>query len=137
MVRGMVAEGTTSIPGIGSDIAMPGVKEAAYEATPLVPLLSLMDALSLLQDELDRITMPVLIATSPQDHVVEPSNSDHLAASVSGTGRAAQPGAQLPRGHARLRRAAHLRAGGGLREGRDRRGVNPSPGVVAVSVTPC
>ncbi len=85
MVRGMVAEGTTSIPGIGSDIAMPGVKEAAYEATPLVPLLSLMDALSLLQDELDRITMPVLVATSPQDHVVEPSNSDHLAASVAGT----------------------------------------------------
>ncbi len=85
MVRGMVAEGTTSIPGIGSDIAMPGMKETAYESTPLVPLLSLMDALSLLQDELDRITMPVLVASSPQDHVVEPSNSDHIAASVTGT----------------------------------------------------
>ena len=45
MVRGMVAEGTTSMPGIGSDIADPDVKEAAYEGTPLVPLLSLMDAL--------------------------------------------------------------------------------------------
>ena len=62
----MVAEGTTSIPGIGSDIAMPGVKETAYEATPLVPMLSLMDALSLLQAELDRITMPVLIPAAPR-----------------------------------------------------------------------
>ena len=137
MVRGMVAEGTTSIPGIGSDIAMPGVKETAYESTPLVPLLSLMDALSLLQDELDRITMPVLVATQPpgpRRRAVEQRPPRRLR---DGDGRATQPGEQLPRGHPRLRRAARLRAGGGLREGRDGGRVNPLPGAVAVSVTPC
>ena len=137
MVRGMVAEGTTSIPGIGSDIAMPGVKETAYESTPLVPLLSLMDALSLLQDELDRITMPGAgrqQPPGPRGRAVEQRPHRRLR---DGDGRATQPGEQLPRGHPRLRRPARLRADGGLREGRDGGRVNPLPSAVAVSVTPC
>jgi carboxylesterase len=84
MVQAMVDEGTATAPGIGSDIAMAGVKETAYESTPLVPLLSFMEALTVLQDELGAIAMSVLVITSLQDHVVDPSNSDHVAASVSG-----------------------------------------------------
>ena len=44
MVKGMVDEGQTLMPGIGSDIAKPGVIESAYDGTPLKPLLSLIDA---------------------------------------------------------------------------------------------
>ena len=84
MVRGMVAEGEDRIAGIGSDIADPDVVESAYEAAPLVPLLSLMDGLAALQADLGAITCPVLIMTSPNDHVVEPASSDHLAEAVAG-----------------------------------------------------
>ncbi len=84
MVKGMLDEGTTTMPAIGSDIADPDVKESAYEATPLAPLLSMLASLESLPDELGRITCPVLIATSPQDHVVDPVNSDVLAAGVAG-----------------------------------------------------
>jgi carboxylesterase len=84
MVRGMVAEGEDRIPNIGADIADPDVTDSAYEAVPLVPLLSLMDGLAALQGDLGRITCPVLIMTSPNDHVVEPASSDHLADAVAG-----------------------------------------------------
>ena len=85
VVRGMVAEGQTIFPGIGSDIAKPDVVESAYAETPLVPLLSLAQALVDLQPHLSSIRCPVLLMNSPQDHVVEPANADHVAASVSGT----------------------------------------------------
>ena len=45
--------------------------------------------------------------TSPQDHVVPPSNSDHLADAVSRPGRAGHARAQLPRRHPRLRQGPH------------------------------
>jgi len=82
MVRGMVADGEDRIAAIGSDIADPDAVESAYAATPLVPLLSLMDGLAALQGDLAAITCPVLIMTSANDHVVEPASSDHLAAAV-------------------------------------------------------
>jgi carboxylesterase len=84
MVKGMVDEGELVMPGIGSDIANPDVVESAYEATPLRPLLSLVGVLDDLGRKLADITCPVLIMTSPQDHVVDPAASDLLAASVSG-----------------------------------------------------
>ncbi len=84
MVRGMVDEGQLTLPAIGGDIADPDGVESSYAATPLPPLLSLMDGLAEMQSRLSEIACPVLILNSPNDHVVEPANSDHLAASVSG-----------------------------------------------------
>ena len=84
IVDDAVAEGTEIFPGIGSDIADPDTKESAYEGTPLRALQSLLDAVERLQPDLGSITCPVLLLTSPQDHVVPPTNSDHIAASVSG-----------------------------------------------------
>ena len=84
MVRAMVDAGETVAPGIGSDIADPDSHETAYPGSPLLPLLSLVEALEGLQADLPRIACPVLILTSPQDHVVPPANSDHLAAVVAG-----------------------------------------------------
>lgn len=72
------------MPGIGSDIADPAEKESAYELVPPAGLLSLFTAIDELQPRLADVRCPVLIATSPQDHVVPPSSSDLLAAAVSG-----------------------------------------------------
>jgi len=84
LVVDAIADGTEVFPGIGSDIADPDSQESAYGGTPLRALLTLLDAVDALQPDLGRITCPVLLLTSPQDHVVPPSNSDHLAASVAG-----------------------------------------------------
>jgi carboxylesterase len=84
MARSMVDAGETIAPGIGSDIADPGAHESAYPGSPLVPFLSLVEGVEALQAELPRIACPVLLMTSPQDHVVPPANSDHLASLVAG-----------------------------------------------------
>lgn len=83
MIEQLGEQGPT-FQGIGNDVADPDVKELAYEATPVKPLLSLMDACRDLSAQLGNIACPVLVFTSPQDHVVEPVQSDFLAESVSG-----------------------------------------------------
>jgi carboxylesterase len=80
----MVDGGIDRIPAIGGDVADPAGQEKAYDATPLAPLLSLAEAADEFRGDLVKIACPVLIMTSPQDHVVEPSNSDVLAEGVSG-----------------------------------------------------
>jgi carboxylesterase len=80
----MLETGVDRIPGVGNDVADPGAREKAYDATPLRPLLSLAAAAAELRDELGKVACPVLILTSPQDHVVNPADSDLLAAAVSG-----------------------------------------------------
>jgi carboxylesterase len=80
----MLETGVDRIPGIGNDVADPEAREKAYDATPLRPLLSLASAAAELRDELGKVACPVLILTSPQDHIVNPADSDLLAAAVSG-----------------------------------------------------
>jgi carboxylesterase len=80
----MVAQGVTEVPGIGSDIAEPGAVEVAYGRTPIACTLSLLSQLDGLKADLGAIACPVLIFTSPEDHVVPPVSSDTLAAGVSG-----------------------------------------------------
>ena len=84
MIEGMIANGDELMGGIGSDIADPDSTESAYAETPLRPLVTMMEAAAAFKGRLGRITCPVLIVTSRQDHVVEPSNSDVLAESVAG-----------------------------------------------------
>jgi carboxylesterase len=78
------AAGEEYVPGIGSDIADPANEELAYARTPVESLLSLFDAAEKFGGRLGEIACPVLILTSPQDHVVPPTDSDALAAAVSG-----------------------------------------------------
>jgi carboxylesterase len=82
-LRQVLATGPV-MPGIGSDIADPDVKESAYDGAPIEPLLSLFDAVDELHPKLGEVRCPVLIITSRQDHVVVPTNSDVLAEKVSG-----------------------------------------------------
>ena len=83
-VEEVLATGADRFDGIGSDIADPAAHESAYSATPLAPLLTLFDASASLGDRLTKITSPMLIVTSTNDHVVPPENSDILAREVSG-----------------------------------------------------
>ena len=84
LVEALVAAGEAVMDGIGSDVADPEVVETAYPQTPLAPLLTLFAAAAEVGPELARISCPLLLFTSPEDHVVPPSDSDVLAAAVSG-----------------------------------------------------
>lgn len=85
MLTQMIESGQTVMDGIGSDIAEPGVVETAYPGTPLAALLSFQtDGLVPLSDQYATLKMPLLLFTSVQDHVVNPSDSDALAAAYGG-----------------------------------------------------
>ena len=85
MLRGMAAEGTSVLPGIGSDIADPDAHESAYEGTPIEGLVSLLvDGIEPLSHQYPQMRMPLLLLSSPHDHVVEPAQSDFLAESYGG-----------------------------------------------------
>jgi len=83
VLEGFLAAGPT-MAAIGSDIALEGTAELSYPETPLAPLRSLFDAVAELAPRLGEIRCPLLLFTSPQDHVVPPSSSDFLAERVSG-----------------------------------------------------
>lgn len=85
MVEDFIAQGMETMPGIGADIADPDATEIAYPETPLAPLLSLAtDGLGPLAERYPDMTMPLLLCTSPQDHVVDPVQSDFLAERYGG-----------------------------------------------------
>jgi carboxylesterase len=85
MLADMVAGGTEVAPGIGSDIADPDVRESAYDGSPLRPLTSFIeDGLAPMAERYGELTMPLLLFTSREDHVVEPAQSEYLAAHYGG-----------------------------------------------------
>ncbi|WP_310963169.1 alpha/beta hydrolase [Nocardioides terrisoli] len=72
-----------SMPAIGNDIKKPGVDEAAYDRTPLKPLASMTAAWKRVRADLDRITCPLLLFRSAEDHVVDPSSGRIILGGVS------------------------------------------------------
>lgn len=83
-VEQMLDGGMEVMDSIGGDIADPDADEVSYGQTPLRPLLSMIEAGGPVREALGSIACPVLLITSRQDHVVNPDDSDVLAASVSG-----------------------------------------------------
>jgi carboxylesterase len=83
-IESLIADGQEVMDGLGSDLADPASPESAYPQTPLRPLRSLFEAATEIQPDLGRITCPLLLFTSPEDHVVPPADSDYLASQVSG-----------------------------------------------------
>lgn len=73
-----------SLPAIASDIAAPGGIEEAYERTPMRSVAQLRALTAQVRRALPRVRTPLLLATSPQDHVVDPRDSDLIAARVGG-----------------------------------------------------
>jgi carboxylesterase len=85
MLQGMIDGGIETTDGIGSDIADPSAHETAYSGTPLAAMKSfLAEGLAPLAPRYPSIKMPMLLFTSVQDHVVQPSDSDAVAATYGG-----------------------------------------------------
>jgi len=80
----MMAGGTEVIDSIGGDIADPEADEVSYAATPLRPLVTMLMAADDVRARLPDIQQPALLITSRQDHVVNPDDSDVLAANITG-----------------------------------------------------
>lgn len=85
MLRELLDDGMEVVPGVGADIADPEAIELAYRGTPVRPLLSLLlDGVAPMADRYGEATAPLRLFTSRQDHVVDPSDSEHLAATYGG-----------------------------------------------------
>jgi carboxylesterase len=74
-----------SMPGIGSDIAKPGVTELAYPRLPLKAAASLGELWRIVRADLGSVRQPLLLLHSKVDHVVEPVNAEIVLAGVSST----------------------------------------------------
>lgn len=72
-----------SLPGIASDIADPEQHEMAYERVPLRALASMLELQRHVRTDLHRITQPLLVLTSTQDHVVDPRDSTTIVEQVA------------------------------------------------------
>lgn len=73
----------TSMPGIGNDIKKPGMDEVGYDKTPLKALASFRDEWKRLQSDLGKVTCPVLLFRSAEDHVVDPSSAHIILGGLS------------------------------------------------------
>jgi carboxylesterase len=72
-----------SMPGIGNDIKKPGADEVGYQRTPLRALHSFLRAWPVIKADLDRVTAPLLIFRSTDDHVVDDSSLGFIQRGVS------------------------------------------------------
>jgi len=63
------------IPGIGSDIKAPGVKELAYAEVPVPCMREVTVLISITRDLLHRIVCPALVIHGREDHIVPPANA--------------------------------------------------------------
>jgi carboxylesterase len=84
VLRGVLDAGTDVAPGVGSDIAKEGVTELAYEGTPIAAALSFFEGIDTVAADLGRISCPVLVLSSRNDHVVPSSSGDVLEAGAAG-----------------------------------------------------
>ena len=73
-----------SFPGIASDIKKPGTTELAYDRLPLKAAASLQAAWPVVVRDLHRITCPVLVFRSREDHVVPPVSGATLLHGLAG-----------------------------------------------------
>lgn len=81
----LLARVVPAFPGIASDIKQPGSTEVAYDKVPLRAALSLTRLWAAVQADLPKVTVPLLLFRSPQDHVVHPSNSALVLEKVGST----------------------------------------------------
>ena len=115
MIEATLADGRTLMPGIGSDIADPDAHEIAYEGTPLRPLVSFARRRRRLSERYGELTVPLLLFTSKQDHVVDPAPERVPGRALRGRRRPPVAGPQLPRRDAGLRPRPDLHRDGRLR----------------------
>lgn len=74
-----------SFPGITDDIKKPGALEYGYDRTPLRALHSMLQGWKPLREDLPKVTQPLLMFRSAEDHVVDPSSAQIILTHVSST----------------------------------------------------
>jgi carboxylesterase len=72
-----------ALKAISNDVKKSGVNESAYDRTPLKALDSLRDMWRVTCAELPKVTAPVLLFRSVEDHVVEPLSTEIITQRVS------------------------------------------------------
>lgn len=72
-----------SLPGIVNDIKKPGQDEQGYDRLPLKALHSLVGGWRATRTELPRVTAPLLLLRSAEDHVVDDLSSQIIVREVS------------------------------------------------------
>ncbi len=71
-----------SLPGIANDIKKPGIEEYGYARTPLRAADSMFQGYKVLRNDLHRVTCPVVLFRSAEDHVVDPSSARTILSSL-------------------------------------------------------
>jgi len=74
-----------SMPGIGNDIKKPGADEVGYQRTPLRALHTLLRAWPAIEADLGKITAPLLLFRSMDDHVVDDTSLGLIQHGISST----------------------------------------------------
>ncbi len=72
-----------SVKGIKSDIKKPGVEEPGYDRVPLKALDSLRALWKVTRDDLPKVTAPLALFRSVEDHVVKPLSAQLIIQRVS------------------------------------------------------
>ena len=72
-----------SLPGIVNDIKKPGQDEHGYHRTPTRAAASMFDGWKVVLTDLPRVTQPLLMFRSPEDHVVPSSSGMKIVSRVS------------------------------------------------------
>jgi carboxylesterase len=69
-----------SLKGLGNDIKRPGQDELPYDRVPVRVLPSLRKLFRTVDRDLPELTLPLLVFSSTEDHVVDPSNPRRVIA---------------------------------------------------------
>lgn len=81
----LLAPVVPAMPPIGNDVAKPGVVELAYPKLPVKAFVSMTKLWRHVRADLPKVTQPVLLYHSINDHVVEPVNSQVVLDGISST----------------------------------------------------
>jgi carboxylesterase len=76
--QAFAANAPATVPGVGSDIKKPGVTELAYPVVPVPAIRQIYALMGATRELLPRITCPLLIFQSRDDHVVTPKNGPYI-----------------------------------------------------------
>jgi carboxylesterase len=79
-----------TIPGLGSDVKDPDVKEIVYSEVPVPCIRQIYGLMAVTRDMLPRVTVPTLVLASPEDHVVPYPNSLEIMERISSERRQLQ-----------------------------------------------
>jgi esterase/lipase len=81
----LIARVTGSWAPIASDIKKPGVTELAYPKLPTRAMMQVRSLWAVTRADLPKVTAPVIVFHSAEDHVVEPINSQVVLDGISST----------------------------------------------------